>query len=280
MLPLALLSYSTDNLGDDIQSIALHHFWPSSAEPIYIDRDQLGFYTGPEAKLVVHGWYGQMEPGAWPPAPQLNCLATSIHVSPAAQPIFSTPESLAWLKRQRVIGCRDHATLQFMRSLGVEAYVSGCVTTTLARLNWPIDCTTTPIIVDLPKATHERLPMWLRNLAEYGTHRTALRSPQDRPERMRQASRLLAGYRSIRLVITGRLHAALPCAAFRTPHILIKPQPFDRLSGLEDLVNMKNEAGLPANLDLFNSCPAHTGRMMAHYGDIMHERLQRFWNAA
>lgn len=64
----ALLTYSIENVGDDIQSIAARRFLPRV--DYYIDRDQIGEWKNNDknetVKLIANGWY-MRDPFKWPP---------------------------------------------------------------------------------------------------------------------------------------------------------------------------------------------------------------------
>lgn len=50
-----LFKYETENIGDEIQSIAARRFLPSV--DTYIDRDRLGEYCpDEETKIITNGW--------------------------------------------------------------------------------------------------------------------------------------------------------------------------------------------------------------------------------
>src|SRR5690606_36872910 len=53
------------------------------------------------------------------------------HMTPETAVAYS--EHKEYFKRFEPIGCRDHATAEYLRSWGVEAYVSGCATMTFPR---------------------------------------------------------------------------------------------------------------------------------------------------
>lgn len=58
-------------------------------------------------------------------------------------------------------------------------------------------------------------------------------------ERFRRANELLTQYATARLVITSRIHAALPCLAFGTPVLPVVTDPTDpRLSGYRQILNI------------------------------------------
>src|SRR5580658_2651462 len=70
----ALLSYRTDNLGDEIQSIAAEQFLPWI--DLRIDRDRLDRRpdgTPDGIKIILNGWYINA-PQCWPPGSFLSPL--------------------------------------------------------------------------------------------------------------------------------------------------------------------------------------------------------------
>lgn len=98
----ALLNYSTENIGDEVQSIAARRFLPRIDE--YVDRDKLAEWEPNQpTKLIMNGWYNR-DPKGWPPknSDLLKPLLTSIHVSvkdDAVREAFETTESLDFLKK-------------------------------------------------------------------------------------------------------------------------------------------------------------------------------------
>ena len=61
----ALLNYSTENIGDEVQSIAARRFLPRIDE--YVDRDKLAEWEPNQpTKLIMNGWYNR-DPKGWPP---------------------------------------------------------------------------------------------------------------------------------------------------------------------------------------------------------------------
>jgi hypothetical protein len=75
----SLLSYDgTNNLGDEIQSLAALQFIPKVSR--FVDRERLDEYAGPATDLILNGWY-MHPPGAWPPSPRLRPPLTSFHIS-------------------------------------------------------------------------------------------------------------------------------------------------------------------------------------------------------
>lgn len=69
----------------------------------------------------------------------------------------------------------------------------------------------------------------------YVTHECQLSVPHR--ERFELAKALLQRYANAKLVITSRIHAALPCLGLGTPVILICPYDRKRFDGIAELLN-------------------------------------------
>ena len=240
----ALISYSTINLGDEIQSIAVRQFLPRV--DLLVDRDALNrLPAGASAryKIVLNGWHTR-RPENWPPAPQFDALAVSLHLSGEVNPANPTGrrpaeallegENLDYWRAHAPVGTRDLWTLDLLRAKGVDAYFSACATLTLgtgaALPRHDYICA-----VDLPEPVLAALKERARCRVVVTTHRDP--SPAPFAQRTRRARRLLSLYAQARAVVTSRLHCALPCLAFQTPVLLIdSARDAYRFSGLHDLV--------------------------------------------
>lgn len=66
------------NIGDYIQAIAANQFMRTDA---YIDREELGLYSGEQCKLIMNGWF-MHEPEKFPPSDKISPLVVSFHVTP------------------------------------------------------------------------------------------------------------------------------------------------------------------------------------------------------
>lgn len=258
------------NIGDYIQALASAQFLPKV--DAIIDRETIGSYDGEDLKIIMNAWY-MYDARQWPPSPKIHPLFVSMHINSTARAIFSTPQSIAYLKQYEPIGCRDKATEQFLRSLGVEAYFSGCMTLTFGQSYkspqhdgpvYFVDPATPPIggvfrqtmlvaksllafekIRRLCKkrySKHHGLQIsrrqWLSTTAFYYEYRKIFdehllfeaeyicqqschyaKDFQSGEERMREAERLVRLYARACLVVTSRIHCALPCTGLETPVI-------------------------------------------------------------
>lgn len=132
-----LLTYEfTDehlNIGDYVQSIAAKQFLSSQYERTYIDREHLNSYQGDELALIMNGWF-MMTPQNFPPSKKIKPILVSHHINVSVQEYFANnPEIIAFYKANEPIGCRDYFTLDFIKSLGVDGYYTGCLTLTLGN---------------------------------------------------------------------------------------------------------------------------------------------------
>ncbi len=240
-----LLNYSTRNLGDDIQSLAARRFLPGV--DVVVDRDALNRAPGPDpCKIILNGWFTH-RPDNWPPAPDLKPLFISTHISPMsvgpkecrmkASDLLMQGASLDYLRRHAPIGCRDLATVELLRSHSVAAYFSGCLTLTLDRPAGPrqdvVYC------VDAGKDVVRRLASKVGVEVKTTTHTLTPDEANEADEaRLARAEQRLQQYATARLVVTSRLHCAMPCLAFGTPVVYVFEHPDDdRLRGLRDLTH-------------------------------------------
>src|SRR6185369_1082046 len=125
MRSFAVLSYSeSENLGDEIQSIAAAQFLPHVATTI--DRDHL-YLDAPAQPLdvILNGWF--LAGHEWPPPESLHPLLVSFYAPPECPQIYDRRHR-EWFRRHEPIGCRSTAFLQNLAAIGVETYFSGCLT--------------------------------------------------------------------------------------------------------------------------------------------------------
>jgi len=233
MLWGALKYGSSRNLGDDIQTIAASRFLPRI--DVLIDRERLqSDAPAKRAAVVFNGWFLHSF-GQWPPAESMRPLLFGFHIARPHR--LLGPADIAYLRRFGPVGCRDLATVAACRAKGLNAYWSGCLTLTLPRQSH--SSSDRIYLVDVDTGWERRfLPDSIRRKTIHRTHRVPRHRKKQVVWRRAQAMQRLAEYETARLVITSRLHAALPCMAYRTPVLLVhaKVQSDPRLSGWRDVV--------------------------------------------
>lgn len=131
--PYGVVVYPTQrqNLGDYTQAAAIIRITGRDEDAVYLRRENLHEYRGKELPLICNGWFSHAP--VKPPSPKLTPMYISLHISKRAQQWFADPLMLEHLRELAPIGCRDHATVDFLTAHGVDSYWSGCVTLALGQ---------------------------------------------------------------------------------------------------------------------------------------------------
>ncbi|MFI2948787.1 polysaccharide pyruvyl transferase family protein [Serratia sp. KG1D] len=250
-----VLTYESDiyikrdwiNLGDYVQSTAAKQFFPEVNE--FIPRDHMNAYSGDPVKMIMNAWYMDL-PENFPPSEEINPLYVSIHInSTIAEKIF-TPASIEHFKKFEPIGCRDFYTRDMLRAKGIDAYYSGCMTLTLGQTYKRDNVTDDVYFIDvmydsmsLPELIRQPLRFGKRILNgrafEFSHRKKILNKYFDEEllanakfetqilpyisaqEGFKLADEFLRRLSNAKLVVTSRIHTALPCLAMGTPVIFV-----------------------------------------------------------
>jgi|GEM_PF-402307 len=283
-----LLAYNdTINLGDEIQSIAARQFLP--AIDYYIDREALdAFALAPdqEVRLILNGWFCH-RPERWPPSSSIRPLLISFHVSQTPgmwsglRPVdvFAQDSVRQYLKQHGPVGARDFSTLEFLQRSGIDSYFSGCLSLALQRPNLPRDHDLL-VLNDVPDEIIRIIPSLTTKRVVVTFHNDFERF--DIQARTQRAQQLLDLYARAGCVITTRLHAAMPCLAFKTPVLLIDVAPDQyRFSGLANLVHhckAEEFCALKTDYDV-NEPPPNPTRYLQHRVQLS-GRITEFFRGA
>lgn len=230
------------NLGDYIQSIAARQFLPKPYDEVLIDRDTLKYYNGPRAKMIMNGWYF-LDKNNEVCSDKIDPVFVSVHINNDEEDVSQT--TIDYLKKHEPIGCRDYYTQKLLSKRGVNAYFSGCLTTTLDKTYKVDDSERTEDIIfcDYKIGWYKEADEQLKKLKKYDfnnvvyTNHDVSKNLTDKG-RFEITDELLKKYARAKLVVTTRIHCALPCLALGTPVILINSH-YDkkRFDGLYSLLN-------------------------------------------
>lgn len=263
----ALLCYQgTDNIGDEIQSIAARRFLPSV--DAYVDREKLNdFGQGDERfHIILNGWYCH-NPETWPPSPKLIPLLTSMHFAPypvgraklvPAKHLLQGANA-EYLKAWGPVGTRDRNSLSLLTEAGIDAYFSGCMTLTLPRPD--VEKEDYSAACDVDEEILWKIAGHSKRRIERVSH--VGYEHLSREERFRKASELLSFYAKAKSVVTSRIHCALPCLAMGTPVLFIDVgNDGGRFWGLSELFQYRTisdikEGRINYNIDSPPSNPLH-----------------------
>ena len=119
----------TENLGDDVQSLAALQFYPKI--DVLLHREFLNrVYIDDTIKAIVNGWF-MYKPENWPPSSAIEPLIISIHIDPKIVSKLLSRKGIKYFKSFEPIGARDLFTKKVLERHGVLSYFSGCLSLTL-----------------------------------------------------------------------------------------------------------------------------------------------------
>ncbi|MFT6289445.1 MAG: hypothetical protein ACJAR2_000030, partial [Ilumatobacter sp.] len=223
----------SSNLGDDIQSLAGEQFLPRVDR--YLDRDGLDgpIDDGPYVTMM-NGWYLE-HPQHWPPGPAVIPVLSGFHITATnrSSDLLMSGAGREFLTDHQPIGCRDRFTRDLLISHGIEATYVGCPTITFPDRGPAPDADR----VFLVQTEGIRVPPALAKNAKKIDQRVA--SWVSAQTRRQLAVELLDVYRRhARLVITTKLHCALPCAAMGIPVVLFGDPADPRLTPAREAIGI------------------------------------------
>ena len=228
------------NIGDYIQSLAALQFLPKNCKPNLMDRDKIEYYSGPQTTLIMNCWL-RLFNGTRTISDKISPIITSLHISNVKGIDLRTKNIL---KKFSPKGCRDYYTLNALKKNGIDAYFSSCLTTTL-DIDYSVsdsERTNDIIFADYNFNYDRRIKKYLNSLKIYNfnnvtkTHHIYSKKISFY-DGFKIAKKLLNIYAKAKLVITTRIHAALPCLAFNTPVIFVNKVYDIRYPGLYELLN-------------------------------------------
>lgn len=220
----------TSNIGDDIQLYAAMRFLPQV--DYIIEREAMDSFVSKnheKVKAIMNGWYFH-KAESWPPTPFIKPKTLSMHFTnnmmidgwSAKYPEVFDGYGKKFFKDHEPIGCRDTHTVHLMEQLGVEHYFSSCLTTTLS-LKQKKKVEDVIYAVDVDDEVLHYIEEHTSSKVISLTHvMTKEDQEQSFEERMKKVEELLLKYQNAKMVVTSRLHVALPCLALETPVLLIR----------------------------------------------------------
>lgn len=166
--------------------------------------------------------------------PHLNPLFVAFHLN---RPQALTPEAVDYLRAHGPVGCRDWTTVHLLLAAGVDAFFTGCLTSTVNAVFPPRDEVeqdpqTVVAAIDVPPGSVQaRRPVEEVTHAVEVWHRTGL------AEGLANAQELLDTYlRRYHRIVTSRLHSYLPATSLGVPVAFQPHVPADvRFAGLSGM---------------------------------------------
>jgi hypothetical protein len=237
-----------NNIGDVIQALAAAQFFPEP--PCFLDREDLAAAKdlGP-IFLIANGWF-MHQPERFPPPENVRPFYLSFHISDAA--LLQRSEVIEHFRKWAPIGCRDFKTLAMFRAVGIAAYYSGCLTTTTERRVSNSHTEGIYLVDNVDHSVDASLQTTLEHLMGESIQHISHDPPDSSgtfeeyvAKATVEAERLLTLYTSAKLLITTKIHCALPCSGMGLPVVLIHPNPAEeRLAPAREIMTIIDTADL------------------------------------
>lgn len=229
-------------VGDDIQLLAVENLYRHMG----IDYDQV--IRIPFSKLSQYDGEYVILPLSFPFYGYSN--GTNItNFSDKIVPVFlgfSTTlnqynqTDIDYLKKFEPIGCRDLYTMNAVRKCGITAYCNGCLTAAFPKKRNGYDGKSKIYCVDVPDSFLGYIPKKMLENCVCVSHVVFSNECPEGTER--KAREVLKNYiNDAKMIITTRMHAALPCSALGIPVILAKQNYSFRFSAIEKYVPIYTE---------------------------------------
>ncbi len=234
------------NLGDSAQSYAVKLLYKEMGiddnDIIPVPRYDIANYSGEECICIVNSASNYMEQAYdsyfMPPSNKVHVIPYSLHIHREIG-----EAELDFYKKCGGVGCRDEYTVNYLKSLGVDAYLTGCLTLTLPRRSEIEESKADKIyLIDVPSDVMEIIPqsiksegITLTNIERFktpgNTNRMTVEDAYE--EHKRGEERIFLLRDTAKLVITSKLHVATPCLAMGIPVILAKNHFGDRFGFID-----------------------------------------------
>ena len=258
------------NIGDYVQTKAVIDLVGSKNIKI-LDRENLDKYNDNVIQTIINGWFME-SPENWPPSEKIKPLFISFHLNPSIETELLKDESIKYFKSHEPVGCRDIYTRDILLEKGINAYYSSCITTTLDRNNYLKSKTqadgiivigafdrlkptldyksSVKLLLSIFKYPFKKLDYTLK-LSKFNRHlknhnfkikrysQLNKRPIKSHNEGLNLASEMLEKIAESEVMITSRIHAALPALAMGLKVIFID-QGLDHINHKHRLSGLKN----------------------------------------
>lgn len=230
------------NLGDYYIAYGVKQIYEEMGIPeediILVDQYSLTDYDGEYVVVPMAGFFDAFTQIRWLPlSPKIIPVYIGFHcVDEKSLRLFSEN------KRYEPIGCRDEETMNRLRKNGIQAYVSGCTSLCINRREKKTTQTKV-FVVEADEEVYQYIPSEIKNDMVEIIHKVNDFRQMDPREaekiEIKLAEETFVRYRDeARLVITSKMHCALPCVALGIPVIFVLPRYDCRWSGMDKLVHV------------------------------------------
>lgn len=267
------------NIGDNLMSLAIRKIYKKMGiddkeiVDIYVSREtcsyvvndkflnqgntnvneyNLNTYSGDDYILLpmaAHLEYDFIREGWIPLPPKIIPVFIGIH---CVAPDYIA-EYIANYKHLGPIGCRDVATTENFRRAGYDAYTLGCLSIQAVERRKETNEQNKVFLVNVPKKIKDYIPEYLKSdvietSQEYKLDEFYTAEERVAIENKRLEKQLELYKNKAKLVVTSKLHCALPCISMGIPTIVVRYNQIDkykdvtvfdsRYNGLDKFMNI------------------------------------------
>lgn len=221
-----------NNLGDNIQSIAVERLLPEVMERF--NRDTLSDANpAVPMSIIMNGWFSYYPQTCLPFSKMLHPVFWGFHITDwnDSWKYFSQRHIVEYLKLFEPIGCREAYTANRLADLGLDAFVTYCLT-----LTFPMrECRPVEGKIFVVDMFPDLLPEEIQEQSCYYSHILPGSRFREAQKRMYARELLMMYQKQARLVITTRLHSLLPCIAMGIPVVFFGNPNDYRISWVTEL---------------------------------------------
>jgi len=224
-----------NNIGDVLQGMVAKQFLSSKSE--VCDRENMkSIQMDEQGLLIANGWYLHSFEN-FPPNNNIKPIYVSVHI--AQSKLLLDKGIRMHFKKCGPIGCRDSKTLKLLLGWGIPAYYSNCMTITADGIQGLehikegkndeillVDGVDHPIPETIISHLEKLYGQAIIRISHNPQHTNS--SFLDYVEKSeKDMLELLNRYRKAKLVITTKIHSALPCLGIGANVLFIHPNPSD-----------------------------------------------------
>lgn len=222
---LTFFRNSRMNIGDTIMSLGVRNIYKKMGiedkDIVEVDVYHLSSYDGEYVILPMASWIDYNE-GAFPLSKKIIPIFLGIHCVSEN----GTAKELNSYRNFGPFGCRDEATMEVLRKNGLEAYIFGCLSFQSVELRKKAAQQTKVFLTEIPEELYEYMPESIKKDSVVLNHVFDYPNLDYKKGALKEidlAKKYLSRYRDeARLVITTRLHCALPCISMGIPVIVVR----------------------------------------------------------
>ncbi len=281
------------NIGDNFQFIALEHIYETlglTSQLKEISLKDLRYYHG-ESLVVPLNWAifdpNWMEKDKLSISPCVKPLFLAMTLGSYRNEDYFNDYNISYLKKHSPIGCRDEVTYRKLLEYDIPCYLNGCLTLTTPPRS---DFANSNFIyfIDTPSSLADKIPSQFLENGRFVSHQVYYPSETSPKVIAENIKKQYDNYRqNAKLVITSRLHAAVPCIAMGIPVIFAKEIVDDRFSWLDKILPLYslsdwdniNWFPAPADIDFIKSKMLECAqkRILGQETSDLQQEITNFW---